>query len=349
MQGSDEDERYDSFTEYTSNKNIYDRIKGNISEGFDSFPISDFKEYAEYESQIIMDSLKLKTYLMEFQNEKECQNKNCCQYMNHLLNYLVRTHYKSKKYIFNFYISYMNHVSDKIKNLCVSEIKYMDQDKYNQIDNLYKAYKTCQSFISNKYNSTSCYRAKSCSFAYNYMINSYTKINDSKYCKALKHFKHFLEENDITSTSKCNSENPNLLMYPDACNRLLQKSEQGTSSIDQQDRMLDGQIESKGPLDSQGDQMREIRADDTTSPSSMGATVPITLVSSGMGGLLILLSFYKFTPLRQWLKLRTQRFGGITKNFDEELYEMQQHTSKYNERNSEYNEYNIAYNSLEYS
>ncbi|SBS94814.1 PIR protein [Plasmodium ovale] len=344
MQGSDEDERYDSFAEYTSNKDIYDRIKSSVSEGFDSFPISDFKEYTEYKSPIIMDCLKLKTYLMEFKNEKECQKKNCCQYMNHLLNQLVRTYYKSKESIFNFYISYMNHVSDNIKNLCVSEIKYMDQDKYNKIDNLYKAYKLCQFFISNKHNST-CYHAKSCSSAYNNVIIAYTKINDSKYCKALKNFKDVLEPIKLTSTMKCGEESFYFISYPESCTELLEISEQGTSSMDHQDRILEGQVESKGPSGAQGDQIGDIQGDDTTSPNSLSTTLPISLFSSGMGGLLILLSFYKFTPLGQWLKLRTQRFGGITKNFDEELYEMQQSTSEYDERNSEYNVYNISYNS----
>ncbi|SBT56262.1 PIR Superfamily Protein [Plasmodium ovale wallikeri] len=81
-------------------------------------------------------------------------------------------------------------------------------------------------------------------------------------------------------------------------------------------------------------------------PNNVTGAERYSFFKDGMGGLLILLSFYKFTPIGQWLKLRTQRFGGITKNFDEELYELQQPTSEYDERNSEYNGYNIAYNSL---
>ncbi|SBT56551.1 PIR Superfamily Protein [Plasmodium ovale wallikeri] len=226
--------------------------------------------------------------------------------------------------IFKNYTSYMNDDSNHdIKELCGSKINDIDDNRYEKISKLYSGYEICEHFISNKHDSRTCSLAKSCSFAYNDIITTHPELNDVKFCKALKNFKDVLEPNKLTSTVKCDAENFNFISYPESCTELLEKSEQGSSSVDQHDRMLDGQIESKGPLDAQGDQIGDIQGDDTTSPSSLDSTVPITLVSSGMGGLLILLSFYKFTPIGQWLKLRTQRFGGITKNFDEELYEIE--------------------------
>ncbi|SBS95405.1 PIR Superfamily Protein [Plasmodium ovale curtisi] len=272
-----QDERYNSFDEYRYNDDIYKYVQGNIGDLYNSFP-DDIKPGDTNErDSIIMDCLRLKKYIMEFDNKESCQNKNCCAYINYMLNKRARSYETSHKSIFEYYISYINHrTNDKIKNTCGPKIKYMNENEYAKIEKL--------------------------------------KIEI-------------------------------LLPYPDECNRLLQKSEHETAFSYEQTVRLAEQEESGRPTDIQRDDMDVIPDENTISPDSFDATLPVTLFSSGIGVLLALLSFYKFTPLGHWLKLRSQRYGRTPKNLDKEEYEMQLHTYEYDERNSECNGYNIAYNS----
>ncbi|SBS92882.1 PIR Superfamily Protein [Plasmodium ovale curtisi] len=344
---AEKEERYDSYTEYSSNKGIYDRIKGTISGDFNLFPIHDLGEYTEHRIPIITDCLRLKTYLTEFNTEENCTNTNCCGYINYILNESMRNHNKIRESVFNIYNSYINHHSNiNINKFCESKISYTDEKKHRKIDKLYTAYRICQDFISNKRLTTSCHYVKSCSTAYNNILTLHPQLDDTKLCKALKDFKIILEANDIISSRNCDSKFSNLLSYPDACDILLQK-EQDSAFATQATGELEAQVASEGqsyPPDSSP--MREIPGESTISHSTLDPTLPITLFSSGFGVLLILLSLYKFTPLGHWLRLRTHNFKGISEHLDGEKYEMHQHNSEYNEINAEYNGYNISYSSL---
>ncbi|SBS95961.1 PIR Superfamily Protein [Plasmodium ovale curtisi] len=160
-------------------------------------------------------------------------------------------------------------------------------------------------------------------------------------------FKNEFKANVKISTAECHSEIENLLSYADKSNRLLAKLEQGIASMQKQTGKLERQLESGGPsVPKKGDLIVDIPEENHIFLSSFGTTLPITLFNSGVAALLIFLSVYAFTPLRQWLKLQTQKFGGIKYNFDEEEFEMQQRIAQYDKRKSEHNEYNVAYNSL---
>lgn len=55
--------------------------------------------------------------------------KNCCAYVNYVLNKGIRDSYESHKYIFEFYNRYMNDHSNKdIKKLFGAEINDMDKN-----------------------------------------------------------------------------------------------------------------------------------------------------------------------------------------------------------------------------
>ncbi|SBT84172.1 PIR protein, partial [Plasmodium ovale] len=339
---------YDSFDEYSNNYDIYREIQSRVGEDYNLFPEDIIEKDTKNRHSIIMDCLRLRKYILKFVNKEECKKKNCCAYVNYLLNKGIHNYYKSQKYIFKFYTSYMNHDSNKhIMNICGPEINVMGEDKYEKIKKLYTSYDLYKNFTSKKHTTPPCYSAISCANTYNKIIVEHSYLDDIKFCKAVNSFKNVFENDQYILTKKCGTSVPQLLSYPDTCNNAQETSIHGASFPEPQiGKRIDMQEASKeSPYPQEEDNMRDIPNEGTTSPSSFGTTLPISLFSSGMGGLLILLSFYKFTPLGQWLKLRTQRFGGIKKNFDEELYEMQQSTSEYDERNSEYNVYNISYNS----
>ncbi|SBT56191.1 PIR Superfamily Protein [Plasmodium ovale wallikeri] len=347
MEGSGTEERYDSFEDYSSNKDIYDNIKSQVGVDFDSFPDSIISKQEEKNHPIIMNCLRLRKYLMNFRSEEECKKKNCCQYINHLLNHAVRDGYSSQSDTFNIFINYMNHHNNRnINNLCVSKLNYMKNDKYQKIEKLYNVYKLYKIFNSKKRDKPSCSSAKACAKSYDNIKTTYTNIDDTKFCKALKDFKEVFEKNEHISRKECASDVPNLLSYPDVCNQLLQISEKAMVSMEQQNTGLQTEVEPEGPRDQQKkEQMADFKDENSNIPISMGTTIPITLFSSGIGALLIFISFYKFTPFGHLLRSRTQRFKGISEHLSEEEYEMKQHISEYDERNSEYNEYNILYNS----
>ncbi|SBT75085.1 PIR protein [Plasmodium ovale] len=341
-----QDERYDSFDEYRYNDDIYKDARINVGDLGNSFPDDIIPRDTNERESIIMDCLRLKKYIMEFENKEPCQNKNCCAYINYMLNKWARSYKTSHKSIFEYYISYINHHSnDAIKNTCGPKIKHMDKDEYEKIEKLSTTYELYKLFISDT-DGTGCSIAKNCSRAYNDIIITYTQVDDAKYCKALEDFKNVFEANVKILTGECHSEIENLLPYPDECNQLLQKLEHETALSDQQKGRLAEQEESGRSTDIQRDHLGDVPDDNTISPSSFGTTLPITLFSSGIGVLLAFLSFYKFTPLGHCLKLIKHRFGGIPKNIDKEEYEIQLDSSEYDGKNSEYNEYNIAYNSF---
>ncbi|GAB69674.1 hypothetical protein PCYB_004230, partial [Plasmodium cynomolgi strain B] len=217
---------YDSFEQYRHNHDVYVNVENFLANELDSFPNDILGEETENKSDISKDCLRLKKYLIKFQNEDGCKKENCCQYINYLLNKAVRTYYKSNKSIFDIYIKYMNHESNSmIKNSWLPEINYMEIDKYNKIDKLYSVYKNCMFKNSKMHDSISCHYAKLCANSYNNIMYLNVKLDDTKFCKKLKELKVFLEENEPPLTSYCDLKHSVSLFYPYVCNDLLQKSE----------------------------------------------------------------------------------------------------------------------------
>ncbi|SBT55491.1 PIR Superfamily Protein [Plasmodium ovale wallikeri] len=347
MEESGQEERYNTFQDYSFNYGIYKQIQGNIGPDIDSFPNSVLGNQKEHIMPITKDCLRLRRYLMDFGSKKKCQSKNCCQYIKYMLNGNIRNYYHSNNSIFEIYKSYMSHDSNHdIKNICEDEINDIGAEKYEKSEKLYNMYDKCEFFISNERPTSSCSYATLCATAYNRIISDYPNIDDIQFCKALKDFKLVLKMSESTPTRNCNSNISESLLHSYECDQLLEKSAQVTETLSQQTEMLGTKEVSGRPSDPQRDEMEEISEVNSISPNSFDATLPITLFSSGIGVLSILLSFYKFTPIGHWLRLRTKGFKGISEHLGAEEYQMQQQNSEYDERNVEYNQYNIAYNSL---
>ncbi|SBS93881.1 PIR Superfamily Protein [Plasmodium ovale curtisi] len=347
MKGGDQDERYDSFDDYSFNYDTFKRIQGEIVDDVDSFPSGVLIEQTEHTFTITNDCLRIRKYLKNFRSKEECQEKNCCLYINFFLNKLVREQYNSQRSIFDTYNNYMKDVSNTdIKSLCMSKINYMENHKYQKIKELYTAFALYKIF-SSKNHTPLCYTAKSCANTYNKIITTYYELDDTKFCKALNDFKKVFEANVNISTRKCGDDIPNLLSYPDKCTNPQEVLEHDDTDFEHQDRSLLTRDTLKRSLArEEQQQISGMREDHAMLPSSLSSTLPITLFSSGISVLLILLSLYKFTPFGHWLRLQTQKFKGISGNLEREEYEVQQHNSEYDDIIAEYDGYNISYNSL---
>ncbi|KMZ96377.1 hypothetical protein PVNG_06445 [Plasmodium vivax North Korean] len=127
----------------------------------------------------------------------------------------------------------MNHeYNSTIKNLCLTEINYMNQEKYNKIDKLYNAYYICNFYISKKNESRSCSYAKYCASAYNNIMTEYIKKDDIKFCQKLKELKDFLKGNEPAPTPNCDLSFSGSLHYPYYCNELLKEKEKPDKSME---------------------------------------------------------------------------------------------------------------------
>ncbi|SBT85152.1 PIR protein [Plasmodium ovale] len=345
MNGNDLNERFDSFDEYSSNNDLYDDIKSDILHLYDSFPNAIIPQNTTHRELIVNDCLRLRKYLMTFGSEEECKKKNCCAYVNYLLNDGIKNYYKSQKNIFEFYTKYMNHdINQDIKKLCGSEIIEMHDEKYNKTKKLYDVYYLYKIFNTSTQPTQSCFLAKSCASKYNYIISDYPNLDDTKFCKVLNDFKTVFENNTIIS-SQCQALHPYELTLLDTCNHPQKQSRD--TYLSSQQAEIEKKEESFGKQSFSEEQRIEKETEkQSSSHSSSGSTIPIALFSSGIGILLILLSSYKFTPFGQLLRLKIQKFKGTSDHLDGEQYEMQQNYSEYDERNAEYNGYNISYNSL---
>ncbi|GAB69663.1 hypothetical protein PCYB_004120 [Plasmodium cynomolgi strain B] len=238
----DNNQDYNSFEQYRYNHDVYMKIRGYIDANeFNSFPYDVLGDQTEYKHNITKDCLMLRKYLRNFNNEEECKNKNCCQYINYLLNKSVRKYYSSKSSIFHIYIKYMNleNNNNKIMNLCLPKIYYLDLDKYNKFDLLRTAYENCHYYISNKHSSTSCYYANLCARAYNNPKFEYINRDDIMFCKNLKHLKVILEENEPPLTSDCYLKFSDSLIYSYNCKDLLHNSEKINTSMQTTNMVLE--------------------------------------------------------------------------------------------------------------
>ncbi|SBS92360.1 PIR Superfamily Protein [Plasmodium ovale curtisi] len=352
MPDSEEDEMYDTFEQYKSNDDILEQInKGIRGENLSEIYHGSVSEYMVNGTRIIEDSITLKKYLLHFNTIESCNKDNCCVYLNYWLNKKARMYSNSSNFILTKYNAYMNEDSElKEKGLCISKINHMDTNKYEQMKELYKIYEQYKYYkyykLHNHNEQIACNRVKYCATEYNNILSKYPTIEDTKFCKVLKNFKDTFENDDWVSNKKCNSEIPHLLSYEYSCIQLQVPSSYVHGSSLQDDRQMEIRKNSEESSYYKLEQTERSAEEQSHSPSSSDSTLPITLFSSGVGILLFLMSSYKFTPLGQWLRFQTRRFKGISEQYDEEQYEIQQHNSEFEERNTEYDEYNITYSSL---
>ncbi|SBT56394.1 PIR Superfamily Protein [Plasmodium ovale wallikeri] len=348
MPSIEEGERYDTFEDYKSNEDIlnkfYTAIKAEEIQKFSSSVITEI----ENRISIIKDCITLKKYLTYFSNIGSCNEKNCCGYVNYWLNNSVHQYYKSNESVFTIYNNYMKDDSDINKNnQCASKIKYMKRGDFEKIKELYDTYYLFNQFISHKsYNTSMCFLARNCATSFNQILSNHELEEDIKFCKVLEDFKTKFQNDDWISQNKCDNVSSDSLHDLNPCIQLPDQTKGGYLSSGQPEGSLKA---TETPVDvsdlHEGRETFEIKEEHATSPTSFGGTLPISLLSSGIGALVIFISFYKFTPFGHLLRSGTQRFKGISEHLSEEEYEMKQHISEYDERNSEYNEYNILYNS----
>ncbi|SBT00007.1 PIR Superfamily Protein [Plasmodium ovale curtisi] len=283
-----------------------------LDERFDSFGdySSNYDLFKQIQSEIGEDYETFPYSVLGEKNENE--------------NFITSDCLKLRKYLINF-----NTKENCIKRNCCQYINYFLNDmvrkNYSSDSSIFDIYITYMNHDSNNY------------------IKS---LYDAKFCKALKDFKNEFEANVDISTGECHSKIQNLLPYTNSCKEFLEKPMGNIASSEQQTAGLVLQVASEISDQQKAEQNVRSMADNSTSFSSTVTTLPISLISSGFGVLLIFLSFYKFTPLGHWLRLRTHGFEGISENLDGENYEMKHNNSEYNDENIEYNEYNISYNSL---
>ncbi|VUZ99564.1 PIR protein [Plasmodium vivax] len=382
MDGIHED--YNSFEQYNYNHDVYEKIKIDILNEYYSFPGDILRGYTEYKDSITRDCSRLRKYLTYFGSEKDCKNKNCCQYINYFLNQRIHKDYHSNQSIFDIYKTYMNHeYNSTIKNLCLTEINYMNQEKYNKIHELYNAYKMCKFYVSNKHDGMSCNRAKLCANKYNNIMTKYTKRDDTKFCKILKDLKDYLEQNEPISTGNCNSRFSNLLLYPHECDELLQKAEKLDVSMVQTNGRLVVQGEVKGATPQEqregtpgvgvpgvgvpgvgvpgvgvpgygtgvegSSTLKDTQsyAEDINSKTpNDNTTIPVgTITYTSLGLVLPLVTLYKYTPLGTWVNTKILGRNKLMENMRKNNYELLLNDVGKHEASLNDPMYHIRYNS----
>ncbi|SBS98879.1 PIR Superfamily Protein, partial [Plasmodium ovale curtisi] len=180
------------------------------------------------------------------------------------------------------------------KNICSTKINNMNTDKFEKMNKLYNIYKYYRLQKSNI--NLACIRANSCATEYNNILSKYTQIEDTKFCKVLEDLKKKFDMDVLQFKNQCSSEISDLFSYQEASRHGEIEVAYSETSCTQPQQILSS---------------TEVN---NTSPSSLGATLPITLFSLEIGALLIFLSFYK-------------KFKGISKKTDEEEYKMHQNIS----------------------
>ncbi|SCA59559.1 VIR protein [Plasmodium vivax] len=372
----DSNQDYDSFEQYKYNHGVYEKIRGDIGNEYNSFPNEILEGQTENKYLITNDCLRLKKFLMKFNSKDDCKNQNCCQYINYTLNKTARMYKDSKESIFDIYIKYVKHnnnSNNEIMNLCSTEINYIPLEKYQKIHMLYTAYGVCQSYISNKDRITPCNRVELCAKAYKNIITEYTKRDDTKFCKNLKDLKILLEENEPISTGNCNSRFSNLLLYPHECDELLQKAEKLDVSMVQTNGRLVVQGEVKGATPQEqregtpgvgvpgvgvpgygtgvegSSTLKDTQsyAEDINSKTpNDNTTIPVgTITYTSLGLVLPLVTLYKYTPLGTWVNTKILGRNKLMENMRKNNYELLLNDVGNHEASLNDPMYHIRYNS----
>lgn len=161
-------------------------------------------------------------------------------------------------------------------------------EKMNKLYNIYKYYRLQKSNIN-----LACIRANSCATEYNNILSKYTQIEDTKFCKVLEDLKKKFDMDVLQFKNQCSSEISDLFSYQEACNYLQRIWNGADISLHILARHGEIEVAYSETSCTQPQQILSSTEVNNTSPSSLGATLPITLFSLEIGALLIFLSFYK--------------------------------------------------------
>ncbi|SBS91754.1 PIR Superfamily Protein [Plasmodium ovale curtisi] len=345
MSESKEDERYDSFDEYYYNKNLIRDVQGNLEENdFNTFPNDVLSGITENNESIMKDCLKLRKYLIRLNNKKPCLNNNCCVYINHWLNKIVRNSYKSNSNIFDIYNTYMNHESNTDVKILCSKLNYMTKDIYEKSTELHKMYH----YYSNlkEYGKPLCNYAKKCAEIYNVITSNSEKLKNIEYYTVLKGFKDVFEKDKLISEKQCGGDIPNLYLpeYPNTSSQKeltitgLHPEEHSDllpviGSFDENTNVIQGEKE----LD---------KNEHTHLSTSLGSLIPVSLFSALVGIPMLLLILYRFTPIGSWILHRMRRGKDSLDNIDEETHNFGLPTSEFQQEHFEKKDYNLSFYSV---
>ncbi|SBT55971.1 PIR Superfamily Protein [Plasmodium ovale wallikeri] len=346
MSESKEDERYDSFDEYNYNKNLIRDVQGNLEgSDFNTFPNDVLSGIEENRQNVMRDCLRLKKYLISLNSKKTCLNNNCCVYINHWLNTIVRNSYKSNSNIFDIYNNYMNHESNSDVKILCSKLNYMTEDIYEKSKELHSIYE----YYSNlkEYGKSFCNYAKKCAETYNVITRNSKKLKNIEYYNALKGFKDVFEKDKLISEKQCGEDIPNLYLpeyhYTSAQKELtitdLHPEEHadfspGIGSFDEKTGVIKGE--------------QEVQKNEQTPhlPTSLGSLIPVPLFSALVGIPVLLLTLYRFTPIGSWFLHRMRRGKYSLDNIDDETDNSGLPISEFQQEHFEKKDYNLSFYSL---
>ncbi|SBT84208.1 PIR protein [Plasmodium ovale] len=176
-------------------------------------------------SKILEDFSKLKRYLINYKSGcNQLNNTRCCSYINFWLNNELREN-ELNEINFDSYRKFINFDQELLeKRMCVYDIYYLNDDRFEKTKELYYLYDQYNMFIAykDKKYEIACAYAKSCVEKYNDMINKY--YDSGNLLSELKSTKDLFEKNGLLSMEKCEYSIPPLKPLPPKVNLSLSLS-----------------------------------------------------------------------------------------------------------------------------
>ncbi|SBT84827.1 PIR protein [Plasmodium ovale] len=340
-------EQYIYWKDYNDIKHVLKEFLTPTVSEFSELSRRDIFRNSEIKQQIIKYCLILKKFLINCKTNNICNNSKGCWYINYWLNDKTREIYDNlDNTIFDIYNRFIiddGELSEK--NMCTSKIHFIENDIFNVMKNLYGLYEIYDNVKTSDVDSYfACYYAKSCVDEYNKNISNCVIRDNNNFCEALDNLNSVFKDDEWISKDKCNATIPKLLSPQEAHDLLQEKSQ----NVHQHRGYPPAEEDLKSQLQETPVAFQAIKAErniDIPTPRSAYVSIIIPLLAALVGIFLLFLYLYKFTPFGQWLSSR-QGTIRISQNINNEMYDLQEHSSEDYQTNLEHIRCNVAYQSI---
>ncbi|KMZ87888.1 hypothetical protein PVBG_06115 [Plasmodium vivax Brazil I] len=204
-----DDKTYYSWHEYQRLKAEFNHIYDIVNEFDDINNFSASKPIDETEKPRFSSwCLNVKQYLKHINTYASCNKKECCRYINYIINKDVRDYFfKDDNSIFDYLKEFIKDGTDpKISNKCITDIDHMDEKQFEETDKLYDLYDTYFSFESSHILSNQselCEHFTDIVQKFNELINNYKQIYSEHLFNKLYDLKCLIEKHDLVSKVAC--------------------------------------------------------------------------------------------------------------------------------------------------
>ncbi|GAW84123.1 variable surface protein [Plasmodium gonderi] len=229
------DETYCTYDDYNFFKGKFDQTIESlgVTQDIQNF-LSIRKIHGDIHKLFMGDFNRVKQYFENFNTNDSCRNRQCCAYINYWINERIRSqaysNYSKNVSIFSHFKDFVHYNNnDNSNNMCIYDIKYMNDVLFKKVDELYKLYYSyfeiyLSTIILDSSMAFDCQSLNELIKKYNNIINDYKETGSCFLFKKLYVLRYLIENNEWMSKHRCEKvlstlwNNNNYNYFKTSCN-----------------------------------------------------------------------------------------------------------------------------------